>query len=200
MHVFTKDAESGTLAPPMWRIALAARAEQGVLRTADKGAELHDEVIRGLRDRDPGVPVALDFAEVRAVTVPFVHESIGRLLGGWLSGYHDEHPLLVLNADDDVRETISAALRNQRLILLANGPGGPQLLGGDAVLEGTVQAAREFEGDFSVADLAEKLDLSGPATNNRLRTLARSGAVARRLVVPPGGGKEFVYRLPHVDD
>jgi len=200
MHVFMNDAESATVASPMWRVALDDRyAQDGVLRTAEAGNQVYEEVSRGLREQDPGVSVALDFTGIRAVTVPFVNHSISRLLGGWLSGYSDEHPLLVYGADEDVRETLSAALRPHRLIVLAIGEGGPELLGDDPVLENTVTAAREFDGDFSVADLANRLDLSAPATNNRLRSLLRSGAISRRLVIPPGGGKEFVYRFPTVE-
>jgi hypothetical protein len=198
MHVFTKSAESDTVTDPLWSVPLIEDAEAGVLRTAEAGQFRYEQVMKGMRKQDPGVPVALDFTNIRAVTVPYVDASIGALLGGWLSGYHDEHPLLVYGADEDVRATITAALRARRLVILAVGPGEPELLGGDPVLDETVQAARELGTEFSVTDLAERLNLSAPATNNRLRTLARSGAIARRLIVPPGGGKEFLYRFPPV--
>lgn len=200
MHVFTKSAESDTVTAPMWTVPLIEDAEDGVLRTALKGHALYERVMHGMRKQDPGVPVALDFDRIRAITVPYTDASIGALLGGWLSGYHDEHPLLAYRADEDVRATITAALRARRLILLAIGPGGPELLGADPVLDDTVQAARDLDPDFSVNDLASRLNLSAPATNNRLRTLVRSGAIARRLIVPPGGGKEFVYQFPSLTE
>jgi hypothetical protein len=200
MHVFTNAAESASVPVPMWRVALGRYAEDGVLRTAEKGEELYTEVVRGLRDQLPGTPVALDFSGIRAVTVPFVDHSVGQLLSGWLSGFYDEHPLVIYGADEDVRETLAAALRNRQLVALALSSGPPELIGGDVVLQRTVEAARELPEEFSVSDLAERLNLSAPATNNRLRALLRSGAVARRLVIPPRGGKEFVYRFPVADD
>lgn len=201
VHVFTSGAESATVPAPMWKLALSERyAEDGVLRTAEKGEELYAEVVRGLRHQLPGTPVALDFSEIRAVTVPFADRSVGQLLSGWLSGYYDEHPLVIYGADEDVRETLAAALSTRRLVALALSGGPPELIGGDIVLQQTVEAARELGEEFSVADLAERLDLSAPATNNRLRALLRSGAIARKLVIPPGGGKEFVYRFPVAED
>jgi DNA-binding transcriptional ArsR family regulator len=186
----------------MWKLDLLSRyADQGVLRTAEKGEELYAEVMRGLPKQDPGVPVALDFTGIRAVTVPFADASVCRVLAGWLHGYHDEHPLMIYGADEDVRETLAAALRNRHLVALAleGSNGGPELLGGDQVLRETVEQAKELGEEFTVAELADRLNLSAPATNNRLRALYRSGVVARKLIVPPGGGKEFVYRFPLSD-
>ena len=200
MHVFTDDRESATLRAEMWRVDLERYAENGVLRTAERGEELYAEIARGLRTQDPGVPVALDFSSIRAITVPFADRSVCQLLAGWLTGYHDEHPLLIYGADDDVRETIAAALQTRRLVSLAVGASGPELLGGDAVLQHTVQVAKELGDEFSASELAARLEISAPATNNRLRALLRSGAVARKLVIPPGGGKEFVYRFPMPDN
>ncbi len=201
MPAFTTGAESATVSAPMWRLELLDRyAEDGVLRTAENGGELYSDVVRGLRQQKPGTPVALDFTGIRAVTVPFADHSVGQLLSGWLSGYYDDHPLVIYGADEDVRETLAAALRNRGLVALALSGGPPELIGGDVVLQQTVEAARDLGEEFSVSDLAERLDLSASATNNRLRALLRSGAVARKLVIPPGGGKEFVYRFPQTEE
>lgn len=200
MHVFTNGDESGSVTSPMWVVELQNHTDNGVLRTAEKGEEIYAHIVAGLRQQVPGTPLALDFHNIVAVTVPFADRSVCQLLRGWLGGYHDERPLLIYRADEDVRETLASALRDRRLVALANGPGGPELIGGDEVLQVTVEEARELGPDFSVADLADRLDLSAPATNNRLRSLWRSGAVARRLVIPAGGGKEFVYRFLTVSE
>ena len=201
MSVFTNGAESARVSAPMWRVDLKRYAEDGVLRGSDNGERLYTEVSRGLRKQQPGTPVALDFTGIRAVTVPFIETGIRQLLSGWLTGYHDERPLLIFGADEDVRQTLAAVLRNWNLVALAvDGRGPPELLGGDTTLQQTVEEARNLGDEFSVADLAERLHLSTPATNNRLRALWRSGALGRTLVIPPGGGKEYVYRFPTAAD
>lgn len=58
----------------------------------------------------------------------------------------------------------------------------------------TLEASQRL-GEFRASDLADALDVSPQAANNRLRQLVASGVVARRRVVPEGGGKEFQYRL-----
>jgi DNA-binding transcriptional ArsR family regulator len=136
------------------------------------------------------------FDDVRAVTVPFADESIARLLNGRLSGYYGDHPFVILNANEDVRETIAAALRIRHLIALAFAEdGSPDLLGGDLLLGETIRVASRL-GEFSVIDLAHRLNLSPQAANNRLRALLRAGAVHRKRVAPSRGGKEFRYEVP----
>jgi Winged helix-turn-helix DNA-binding len=49
---------------------------------------------------------------------------------------------------------------------------------------------------WSVHELAERLNLSPQAANNRVRVLARSGALQRERVSQPRGGREFRYRIP----
>ena len=68
------------------------------------------------------------------------------------------------------------------------------------IQEGLLLAEADLDHNFRVSELAERLNLSAPATNNRRRALWRRGAVARKLVIPPGGGKEFVYRFPEPDE
>ena len=51
---------------------------------------------------------------------------------------------------------------------------------------------------FNVHELAERLDLTPQAANNRLRLLLRSGALQRERAKPERGrgGREFRYRVP----
>ena len=41
-----------------------------------------------------------------------------------------------------------------------------------------------------------KLGLIQQAANNQLKLMLRNGDVPRRQVVPPRGGKEFIYEVP----
>jgi hypothetical protein len=175
--------------------AMFRYADDGVLRTAERGAEAYRDIVRGIASCGPDDPIGLDFAGVRAISIPFANESVCQLLAGWRGGYHAEHPLVVTDADREVRATLAGALRLHRLSVLAVADDQVELLGGDAILTETIEVARAL-GEFRVHDLAEHLNLKAPAANNRLRLLMRSGALIRTRSVPIGGGKEFLYRVP----
>lgn len=193
--MITDFSESGTLIP--MHVPMKNFGTDGVLTTREAGARARHEIERHIGTLMPGQPVALDFADVRAVSVPFADEAVGQLLSGWLSGYYEEHPILAFNASEDVRETIAAALRQRRLLLLGLHHGDAELLGADAVLDETMRVAQRL-GSFSAADLAQELGLTPQAANNRLKTLMRSGALRRTRVAPSRGGKEFAYEVPPV--
>jgi hypothetical protein len=55
----------------------------------------------------------LDLAGVRAMTVPFTEASIGQLLAGRMTSYYENHPILAVNANEDVRGGISRRLRTE---------------------------------------------------------------------------------------
>jgi hypothetical protein len=110
-----------------------------------------------------------------------------------MSGYYEEHPILVIRASDDVAETLAATLERRGLFVLGTPP--PRLLGAQGILEDTLQLAQELS-PFSVLDLADNLGISQQAANNRVKLLLNSGALVRRRVVPERGGKEFVYEVP----
>lgn len=192
--VFTEGAVSDTLSK--MQIDMAGDFGE-VLSTRSAGEAVRGSIVRAINGLTPGQPVCLDFAGVSAITVPFAEESIGQLLSQHLAGYYEDHPLLLTNANEDVRETIAAALRPQRLAVLStsNG-GGAELLGGDEVLGRTLEAAYEFRRPFAATEIADKLELTPQAANNRLKALLRSGALTRVRTVPERGGKEFLYVLP----
>jgi hypothetical protein len=60
----------------------------------------------------------------------------------------------------------------------------------------TIALAEARELDFTVAEIAEKLQLTPQAANNRLAHLVRSGALSRARIIPARGGREFRYELP----
>ena len=51
---------------------------------------------------------------------------LGRLLTGRLAGYYEEHPIVLLNVNEDVRETIGLALRYRHVLALTLGDGRPR--------------------------------------------------------------------------
>jgi hypothetical protein len=168
-----------------------------VLATREAGERAWRDVEREIAAAGEDVVVAIDFAEVDAVTVPYADACLARLMSGKASGFYESHPLVLTNANDDVRETIDAVLHLRHLVALSLAPGGaPHLLGGDATLNRTMRAAAELDDSFSVLDLAAKLELSPQAVNNRVRHLTKVGALERELINPAHGGREFRYRVP----
>jgi hypothetical protein len=168
-----------------------------VLTTREAGDRAWRDIEREIEAVGENDVVALDFSGVDAITIPYADACLARLMSGKASGFYESHPLVLTNANDDVRETIGAALNQRHLVALSLAPGGaPSLLGGDRMLDRTIRAAAELEDPFSVGELAKKMELSPQAANNRLRQLTKVGALQRERINPAHGGREFRYSVP----
>jgi hypothetical protein len=165
-----------------------------ILDTRKAATKVRTSIEREILAGEPGAAVVLDFRGVRAATVTFVDECIGVLMANHATRYYGNHPILAIKANEDVRETIAVTLANRKLALL-HLMDPPELLGGDEILNQTLSKAWNL-GRFTAGDLAGDMGLSPQAVNNRLKALVRRGALRRALVVPTGGGKEFVYAIP----
>jgi len=185
--------QRGTLA--LMEVPMAQFARQRVLASREDAVAARGDIELRLSSQADPTAVVLDFEGVRAMTTTFADECIARLLGSRLAGFDEDHPLLVIRATDEVRHTIDTALRARRLLLLALGPNGPEVLGGDELLTQTMTTAFALR-RFSVLELAERLNLTPQAANNRLSYLVRAGALARARVIPARGGRQFVYEVP----
>jgi hypothetical protein len=183
--------ESDSLVPVV-RVQMKLFGE--ILDTRKGATKVRVSIEREIVAGEPGAAVVLDFGGVRVATVTFVDECIGVLLANHATRYYGNHPILAVRANEDVRETIAVTLANRKLaLLLVMDP--PQLLGGDEILNQTLSQAWNL-GRFTAGDLAGNMGLSPQAVNNRLKALVMRGALSRALVVPSGGGKEFVYAVP----
>src|SRR5436309_3243707 len=91
----------------------------GVLAGRADGEKAWRDIERRIAKVHPDEVVALDFGGVQAISVPFADACLGRLLSGKLGGFYEEHPLVLLNANEDVRDTIAAALRLRHLVALS---------------------------------------------------------------------------------
>jgi hypothetical protein len=165
---------------------LGASREQAEAARSALQAEL-------LAHRSGSEPVGIDVRKIKAMSFPFADSFFGPLLAGWLSGYYDEHPLVVFGANRDVAETIDAALRLQNMGVVSVSD-ETKLLGGEPALRETIDVAANL-GRFSATQLGVELGVSPQAVNNRLKALVRMGALVRQPVVVPGGGREFMYRV-----
>jgi hypothetical protein len=173
----------------------AGKEGDGVLIGRGRGEAARRDIERSIRDHVAGAPIALDFKGVRSVGVPFADALLVPLLSNRISGYYEEHPILVVNPTEDVAETLGATLERRGLFILGTPP--PRLLGAQPTLEATLQLAYQL-GRFTVLDLADKLGITQQAANNRLKLLLNSGALVRTRSVPERGGMEFLYEVPGV--
>lgn len=164
------------------------------LATRERGRRVREDIERSLAALRAGEVLSLDFTGVEAVTVSFGDECVAKLLADRTSGGFPDKGLVVVGADEDVRETLEAVLERRRLGIVSLTEIGFEVLGARDWLEATLRVASEL-GSFSARDLAERLGLTPQAANNRLRGLLASGAVVRERIVPDGGGKEFRYRF-----
>lgn len=196
-YFMAESGESGTLRPV--KVRMARHASDGVLASRDTAVTARSGIEREIAAQRPGEPIVLDFDGVAAISVTFADECVGRLLSSRLAGYDEDHPILALNANEGVRDTLDAALRARRLALLSFGDHGPELLGGDEVLLDTLMEAVRLQ-RFTVGEIAQRLQLTPQAANNRLAHLVRSGALSRARIIPSRGGREFRYEVPAAPD
>jgi STAS-like domain of unknown function (DUF4325) len=190
MNATSRFSESDTL--DLVRVQMKQFGE--VLDTRKGGNKARLSIEQEILSGSLGAAVVLDFRGVRAATVSFIDECIGVLLANHAIGYYGNHPVLALNANEDVRETIAVTLAHRKLALL-HLMDPPELLGGDEILNQTLREAWNL-GKFTAGDLAGNMGISPQAVNNRLKALFRRGALHRMLIIPPKGGKEFVYTIP----
>jgi len=205
---FIRTAESDTLEGVHFDLATWSNGNgDGILTGRAEGERARAALeleIRALGSSD--APIAIDVGRVNVVSVPFADGFFVPLLSGWLSGYHDEHPVVLLGAREDVAETVDAVLRLRNMAILSmertpRATGSDlefELLGGEPALREVVSVAARV-GKLTATDLANELGITAQAANNRLRALVRLGALARVAVHRVAGGREFEYRLPAAD-
>jgi hypothetical protein len=171
-------------------------AKDGLLATREQGEEARSALQWELNGhRSSGEPVGIDLRGIDAVSFPFADSFFGPLLSGWLTGYYDEHPIVVFGASRPVAETIDAALTLRNMGIVLRTEGNAELLGGEPALRETIEAAAKLGATFSAKQLGLELGVTPQAINNRLKNLIKMGALVRVPVAVPGGGREFAYQL-----
>ncbi len=192
---FTTTTEGATLDVVHFRLS-DWTGDDGLLATREQGEAARSALQRELLAQPAEAPVGIDAREIQAISFPFADSFFGPLLSGWLTGYYDEHPIVIFGANRGVAETIDAALKLRNMgVVSVRGERDTELLGGEPALRETIVAAARFGGKFSASQLGLQLGVSPQAMNNRLKALLRMGALVRVPVAVPGGGREFEYRV-----
>jgi hypothetical protein len=192
--VFIRESESATIDGVHFQLS-DWMGDSGLLSTREQGEAARSALQRELLSNPPDAPVGIDAREITAMSFPFADSFFGPLLSGWLTGYYDEHPLVVFGANRDISETIDAALKLRNMGVVMTSDSGAELLGGEPALRETIAAASRLGGRFSASQLGLELGVSPQAMNNRLKALLRMGALVRVPVAVRGGGREFEYRV-----
>jgi hypothetical protein len=146
--------------------------------------------------------IVLNFKDVDAVTPPFLDEIL-RVVRGALSTERDQRVVVVTQLDPDVRETLQLVLDSYKVSLAElHDDGRVQLLTSVPHLAETLDAAQDLGTDyFTAPQLAERLALKLPNTNQRLSQLVQAGAVAREPDPTAERGKRYRYTTPaHVEE
>jgi hypothetical protein len=192
---FTAPPEAATLGVMHFRLSDRV-GQDGLLATREQAEAIRSELqAELLAHRSGSAPVAIDLREITAMSFPFADSFFGPLLSGWLTGYYDEHPIVVFGANEAVAETVDAALKLRNMgVISVSDEANSKLLGGEPALRATIEVAARL-GRFSATQLGLELGLTPQAANNRLKALIRMGALVRVPVVVPGGGREFEYRV-----
>ncbi len=163
-------------------------------------------VLRELEDKIPANThtVVIDFTGVDAMTHSYCDEFLARYYATLASTVNnrdgtDRNPAIVLltGLEEDVRETITICLERCDLIALEDRDSQPFVLAASAVLNETFKAAQQL-GTFTALQLAERMGVTAPNANNRLKRLVAARALLREQRVAERGGKEFTYAVPEL--
>lgn len=165
------------------------------LVTRSEGEALRKEMVSLLQTGDPASYLELDFHRVTAMTHSFVDECLGKFLTGRAAGDIPPVLLTAFGLNDNTAEEVDIALHRRKVGLIRTDGPMPVLLGGDDYLKTTFERAAALS-EFRAVELAAELQTTPQNINNRLKTLSDSGALQRVRSTIPGGGREFVYRLP----
>jgi hypothetical protein len=149
-----------------------------------------------LADSPTDATLTIDFADVEAMSISFADEFLGRYYG-MLSTSIDATPSVVLltSLNDDNFESMTICLQRRELAAATANAEGVSLVGAPAVLDETYHAAGDL-GRFTAVQLADRLGISAPNANNRLKRLVAARALIRHRGIAERGGKEFSYELP----
>jgi DNA-binding transcriptional ArsR family regulator len=140
----------------------------------------------------------LDFSGVKAATPSFLDEICSEIDVGLRRHRDDGVVVFATHMRDEVVESFLFVLERHRHSLAYLTGDDIDLLNGPPHLVDTLRAAVDLGGEFTVTELAERLDLQQSTVNERLADLLESGAVGRERDRQAERGRRYRYRTPSV--
>lgn len=147
-----------------------------------------DDLVAG----SDGLNLTIDFAGVAVMNISFVDEFLAKFLTS-----HDfsttDTTVTVTGLDADNRDSVVVSVERRGAHVVLRNEDGQLVLVGDKMMSETFDKAVKL-GTFRANDLAVALSMSAQNANNRLKRLARAGALRKAQVRgSTRGGREFVY-------
>lgn len=138
----------------------------------------------------------LDFSGIRAATPSFLDEICSEIDLGLRRHRDDGMVVVATHMRAEVVESFLYVLERHRHSLAYLTGDEIDLLNGPPHLVDTLRAAVELGGEFTVPELAERLDLQQSTVNERLADLLESGAVGRERDRKAQRGRRYRYHTP----
>jgi DNA-binding MarR family transcriptional regulator len=139
---------------------------------------------------DEPVALELSFADVEAVTSPFLDEILKAVQSEMAR--HESSLVSASEMNEDAYETLKMVLDRDHRALTYRQKDHYELVTSTPHLAETYEAAQGF-GTFTTPDLAGTLGLTVTAANQRLKTLSEAGAVGRRPDANAERGRRYLY-------
>lgn len=172
------------------------RAHGEFLATRSKARAVRDNLEKQVSSLASDSDVIIDFAGVAAMTISFADEFLGKFYTSMAAGDISAGVIVLRGLNDETLETISVCLDRRDLVAAVVDDGGISLVAAPPFLNETYRHAANLK-KFRANDLSERLGVTLPNMNNRLKRLTAGGALRReRSSMPNRGGKEFIYSVP----
>ena len=161
--------------------------------------DLAKTVLRDLEDHVPpdAAAVVIEFTDVDAMTISFADEFLGRYYSALASSDVSPAVVTLTGLNEELRETVAVSLQRRDLIAAEAQHEVLTLLAASDVLRQTYQLAHEL-GTFTAMNVADRLGITAPNANNRLKRLVAARALIRQQGIAERGGKEFIYSVPNL--
>jgi hypothetical protein len=146
------------------------------------------------------VNLILDFGGVESATPSFLDEVCNEIDVGLRRHRDDGTVVVATHMDSEVVESFEFILKRHRHSLAYTFTKSEDigLLNAPPHLVETLEAALALGGEFTVPDLADKLELPTNTVNQRLTDLLESGAVGRERDHGAERGMRYRYHTPAV--
>jgi hypothetical protein len=161
-----------------------------ILATRERGKEAAGH-LREIAE-EPG-DLILDFRAVEAATPPFLQEIIDSVQSIINSAGRTGRLVVAAHMNDDVAETLGFVVARKKFPIPHRTGSTVELLEGTPHLAETLREAQQLR-SFTAPQLAERLKIKDDAATQRLKSLLKTGAVARERDASASRGVRDLYR------